>query len=179
VYERGADRQDWDDRKRRRSTRLKDWDYASPGAYFVTICAQHRRRIFGTIESEQIRLSEIGSIVEQKWVWLERQYPHVILDEFIIMPNHLHGIIFLQSVRRGGSRTAPTSKSKTLGRLIGAFKTTSTKQINNLLGTPGKPVWQRGFYDHIILDEEDLRRAREYIRHNPGNWVLDPYHSRN
>ena len=90
------------------------------------------------------------------------------------MPNHLHGILILsdeQESRRGGSRTAPTTKS--LGRLVGAFKTVSTKRINLLRRSPGEPFWQRSFYEHVVRDEDDLRRVREYIVANPSRWAED------
>jgi REP element-mobilizing transposase RayT len=128
---------------------LKDWDYASPGAYFVTICAKDRRHMFGVITGEEIYLSPAGLIIDKVWLSLTERYEHVRLDEYVIMPNHMHGIIVLQSVRRGGSRTAPTTSRKPLGRLIGAFKTISTKQINRMHSTPGKRLWQRSFYDPV------------------------------
>ena len=90
------------------------------------------------------------------------------------MPNHLHGIIIIKHEEcRGGSRTAPTQnevKPKPLGRFIGAFKTASTKHINQIRGTPGTQLWQRGFYDHIIRNEHELWAIRRYIKHNPKNW---------
>jgi putative transposase len=163
------------DRTRRRTIRLKGWDYASSGAYFVTICAKDRRCLFGVVVNEMMHLGPAGSVVENAWISLADRYSHASLDEYIIMPNHMHGIIVLQSVRRGGSRTAPTSTRKPLGRLIGAFKTISTKEINRLCGTTGRTIWQRGYYDHIIRNEEDLDNIRRYIQNNPLNWALDPY----
>jgi REP element-mobilizing transposase RayT len=94
------------------------------------------------------------------------------------MPNHFHGIVFLFNDPMGGSRTAPT-KQKPLGRLMGAFKTVSTKRINEIHGTIGKPVWQRNYYEHVIRNETDLEEIREYIQNNPLKWLEDENHPSN
>ncbi len=122
-----------------------------------------------------MRLNEYGWVVAECWEWLGRQYQHVDLDGWVVMPNHLHGVIMIDDVGRGGSRTAPTdmAKCKPLERLIGAFKTVSTKQINILRGMSGLPVWQRNFYEHIIRSEDELNRIRRYIEDNPLMWQAD------
>jgi REP element-mobilizing transposase RayT len=163
---------------RRRSIRLPGFDYASPGAYFVTVCSLQRRPLFGEVVNDQVRLSPLGAIAVESWQWLSAQYPYVALDEWILMPNHLHAILILREditgARRGGSRAAPTtSRRKPLGELMGAFKTVSTKRINVLRGTPGEPVWQRGYYEHVIRGEAELKRARNYIVSNPIRWAMD------
>ncbi len=160
----------------RESLRLRGWDYTSSAMYFVTICTQRGKALFGEIVDERLQMNVCGRIVDECWQWLADQYAFVSLDNYVIMPNHLHGVIWLQAGRRGGSRTAPTLRIKPLGRLIGAFKTVSTKRINVIRGTPGKVVWQRGFYDHIIRDQRDLDRIRQYIRLNPLHWALDQYY---
>ncbi len=163
-------------RPKRRSIRLKGYDYTQPGAYFVTICVQGRRQLLGEIAGDVIRPSKAGIIVSEAWRWLGDQYPQVTLDEWIVMPNHLHGIIMINE-GRGGSRTAPTRiRRKPLGRLVGAFKTVSTKRINKAKATHGARFWQRNYYERVIRDEEELNRAREYIRDNPLKWADDPYH---
>ncbi|MCF7826869.1 MAG: transposase, partial [Candidatus Marinimicrobia bacterium] len=119
---------------------------------------KNRKPIFGRVENGVTELNEIGMIIKQSWQWLKEQYDYVDLDEFIIMPNHLHGIIILHDdgcVSRNTS-TVPAPKHKSLGRLIGAFKTVSTKQINLLQKTPGRKIWQRDFHDQIIRGDEDL-----------------------
>jgi len=118
----------------RRSVRLRGYDYSQPGKYYVTICTQNKEHLFGQIIEGETHRNELGEYVALAWEWLPRQYPYVDLDEWIIMPNHLHGIIVITC--RGGSRTAPT-KRKTLGRLLGAFKTVSTDHFNQGRGTPG------------------------------------------
>jgi REP element-mobilizing transposase RayT len=171
----------------RRSIRLRNYDYSQAGAYFVTICVQGRECLFGEITNRIMRLNDAGNIVAEKWKWLEKQYNHVELDEWGIMPNHMHGIIVITDVGRGGSRTAPTymrtaltstapTKRKPLGRLIGAFKTVSTKHVNILRDTSGNRLWQRDYWDHVIRNENELHRIREYIRNNPARWREDALH---
>lgn len=171
----------------RRSIRLQGYDYASRGAYFVTVCTQDRKCAFGKIMENQMILNDLGIVVDDSWQWLTKQYPYIHLGEWTVMPNHLHGIIFIADCR-GGSRTAhggaetahggasrgaPTEKIKPLGQLIGVFKTISTKQINGIRRTPGMPLWQRNYYEHIIRNEDELGRIRQYILDNPKQWALD------
>jgi REP element-mobilizing transposase RayT len=113
--------------------------------------------------------------VEETWLWLADQYEFVHLDEYVIMPNHLHGIIVIGDTCRGASRSAPTrvAKRKPLGRLVGAFKTVSTKRINEIRGTLGVPVWQRNYYERVIRNGEELNRVRQYIIDNPAHWEQD------
>ncbi|MCL6613548.1 MAG: transposase [Firmicutes bacterium] len=177
-------------RHHRRSIRLKGYDYSQPGVYFVTICTQNRECLFGEVVDGVMRLGVYGQIVAETWQWLAAQYSsYITLDEWVVMPNHLHGIIVIRDSydgigdsnitglydgsRRGGSRTAPTGIHKPLGRIIGAFKTVSTKRINELRGTPGMVIWQRNYYEHIIRDEESLKRIRQYILDNPLHWYFD------
>ena len=134
------------------------------------------RNVFGYIKNGEMVLNDIGKIIHNSWLWLSDQYDYVNLDEFVVMPNHVHGIIFLTDmIMKGASRGAPTSR-KPLGQLIGAFKTVSTKQINQLRNMPGRRLWQRNFYEHVIRDESDLARIREYIINNPANWEKDEYY---
>ena len=159
----------------RRSVRLKGYDYAQAGSYFVTLCTHDRACLFGDVVDGQMRLNEYGQVVADSWMWLSDQYPHVELDEWVVMPNHLHGIMVLTGPDgRGGSRTAPTKNRKPVGRLIGAFKTVSTKRLNTLRHTPGLLVWQRNYYEHIVRSEESLDRIRRYIIGNPARWDEDP-----
>ncbi len=172
-------------RYRTESDRLRDWDYATPGAYFVTICTKHNQPFFGEVVDDAVRLSVIGQIVEQEWKRTAALRLNVSIDEFIIMPNHLHGIIVIhethptptQSVetpRRGVSTTNRRWKSGTLGAIINQFKSKCTKRIR----AAGYPqfAWQRGYYDHIIRNPRDLDRIRRYIRSNPAQWSLDETH---
>lgn len=161
--------------RRRRSIRLKGYDYRQPGAYFVTICTHRGASLFGEVIDGQVVLNAIGRIALDSWEWLATQYDYVDLDEYVIMPNHMHGILMITVDGRGSSRTASTNTRKPLGRLIGAFKTVSTKSTNQLRNTPGQPVWQRNYYEHVIRSNNALNRIRAYIHYNPAKWHLDPY----
>jgi len=156
----------------RRSIRLRGYDYSQPGSYYVTLCTQGKEHLFGQIVEGEMHRDELGDYVAGCWQWLAKQYPYVVLDEWTVMPNHLHGIIVITD-GTGGSRTAPT-KRKPLGRLIGAFKTVSTDRVNEMRGTPGSLLWQRDLYEHIIRNEDELNKIREYIRTNPLRWASDP-----
>ena len=158
----------------RRSIRLQEYDYTQSGAYFVTMVVRDRSCLFGEIANDEVQLNETGMLVADTWEWLATQYAYVTLDEYIVMPNHLHGIIVID-IRRGGSRTAPTmpSNRKPLGRLVGAFKTVMTKQFNLAHGTKGRPIWQRNYYERIIRDGNELARIRKYILDNPTQWSFD------
>ncbi len=156
----------------RRSIRLKGYDYSQNGAYFVTLCSWQRECLFGDIKDGEMRLNENGLIIDETWSWLGKQYPYLESVEYAIMPNHFHGI-FLIDRYLGGSRTAPTGRIKPLGRILGAFKTRSTKLVNEFLQTSGAPIWQRNYYEHIIRNESELNRIVEYIISNPSNWFDD------
>jgi len=172
----------------RRSIRLPGYDYSMAGVYFVTICTLNQTCLFGTVVDDEIVLNEYGRIVLQSWEWLRDQYPYVDLQEWVIMPNHLHGIIMINhddANCRGGSRTAligmgdpglggsRTAPTKPLGRIIGAFKTISTKHVNLARNQPGMPVWQRNYYEHIIRNDDAYNRIAEYIINNPKRWEED------
>ena len=147
----------------RKSLRLKAYDYSQPGAYFVTLVTHNRNPLFGEITDEML-LNAQGRSISESWIWLETRHPFVELDEYVVMPNHLHGII---------SITDHDKQRKSLGQLIGAFKTKTTKQANLLLSTPGQMLWQRNFFERVIRNSQELERAREYIVNNPTKWSLD------
>jgi len=161
-------------RHSRRSIRLPEYDYNQPGAYFVTICTHGHKCLLGDVINNAVQLSSYGQLAATYWTWLAEQYVYVQLDQWIIMPNHLHGVIIVDDVQwcRGGSRTAPT-KHKPLGRLIGAFKTVSTKRINRTRPASGTRFWQRNYYEHVVRNENELDRIRQYIIDNPLQWALD------
>ena len=163
-------------RHHRRSIRLKNYDYAQAGAYFVTLCDHEREFLFGEIApGGPMQYSAAGEIVAEQWLWLEEHFAQVELDAWQVMPNHFHGIVLLSDASHFGVRSKP------LGQLIGAFKTTSAKRINQLRGTPGAPVWQRDFFEHVIRGPHSLERIRRYIELNPSRWANDrmnPYRRR-
>ena len=159
----------------RRSIRLKGYDYANSGYYFVTICVQNGKCVLGEVVDDEIILNDWGQIVANTLAWLEEQYDHVILDEWMIMPNHIHFILIFHDTTVGAVRKPP-EKRKPLGRIIGAFKTVSSKEINNLRNSSGTRFWQRDFYEHIIRNDRSLQAIRDYIRNNPANWNKDKLH---
>ena len=165
----------------RRSIRLKGYDYTQPGAYFVTICTHQQACLFGEVSGESIALNPLGQVVEDEWLRTTTVRPNVVLDKFVIMPNHVHGIIMIAKHGRGTMHRAPTTErfgkpvSGSLPTIVRAFKRAATKRINHLRGTPGLPVWQRNYYEHIIRDDAGLNRIREYIVYNPQRWHLDRY----
>ncbi len=160
--------------RRRKFLRLPEYDYSQPGAYFVTICTQERKPIFGEIRNGIMGLNICGCVIVDCWMWIMKQYPYVFLDEWMIMPNHFHGIIVIQDMEcRGGSRAAPTQKRKPLGQLIGAFKTVAAQSIRRVTGINGQKVWQRNYFEHIIRDEKSWLKIQEYILTNPLRWELD------
>ena len=152
----------------RKQPRLKNYDYSQNGYYFVTVCTQNQAEWFGRIENDRMRLNEYGRIVDEQWLWLGRQYPYAVLDVYVTMPNHFHGII---GIDVGAGRDRPLRKIKSLSELIGAFKMTSSKAIHNVGLADFR--WQRSFYDHVIRGESSLGRVREYIANNPKQWALD------
>jgi REP element-mobilizing transposase RayT len=164
--------------RNRKSVRIKDYDYSQPGAYFVTICTRNRECMFGEIIDGEMVLNRFGIIVNEEWLRtaILRVWETVEIDTYIIMPNHVHGIVVINH-GRGVLQYAPTgmlrSPSQTIGAIIRGFKSASTKRINLSRNTPGNPVWQRNYYEHVIRDEDDLNRIRQYIFENPAHWAED------
>jgi REP element-mobilizing transposase RayT len=167
-------------RHHRRSIRFKGYDYSRPGAYYVTICAQKKDCIFGRVVDGHMYLNDIGAIVYSEWAKTEDIRDDVVTDAFVVMPNHFHGILILfESRDRGTGPRAPTFENfgkptrHSIPTIIRSFKATVTKQINEIRETPGKPVWQRNYYEHIVRNENELNRIRRYIIENPMKWDSD------
>ncbi len=154
----------------RRSIRLNGYDYAQNGAYFVTICTWQREYLFGNIVDGGMRLSDIGLLVEQCWRTIAAA--QVQLDEFVVMPNHLHGILLLTGNNRQ-ARVSDGTAPGSLGAIIQNFKSVSTRRVNNQRDNRGCPLWQRNYYERVIRNDAELGRAREYIVNNPMKWDLD------
>ena len=168
---------DYWDIHHRKSTRLPNRDYAAAGIYFVTICAAGRDYLFGEIVEGEMILNEFGKLADMTLQWIPNQYPYVRLDTYVVMPNHIH-VIFDITDCRGGSRTAPTQQRKSLGGLIGVFKTVSTKWMNEIRNAPGEKIWQRNYHDRIIRNARELQIIRQYITDNSKNWSHDEFHWR-
>lgn len=164
----------------RRSIRLKGYDYSQPGAYFVTICTHQRICNLGKIVDGKMVVNQSGSIVQTVWDELPKHYLHVELDEFCIMPNHVHCIIVLVDGNggRGRSETSPYHRLKRHGlpEIVRALKSFSSRRINELKGTQGTPFWQRNYYERIIRTQRHLNSVRKYIRDNPLKWERDRNH---
>ena len=164
---------------RRRSLRLQGFDYSEEGAYFVTVCTQNRECLFGDVVDGAIHLNDAGRLVRTVWDELPARCPGVCLDAFVVMPNHVHGILVfvgagLALPLKGAASSAPTrSRPHTLGNVLRAFKSISAIGVNRALSRSGQPLWQRNYYEHVIRSEESLNRIQEYIVTNPFRWKLD------
>jgi putative transposase len=173
----------------RRSIRLQEYDYSCNGAYFVTVCAQRRECLFGQIDNSEMLLNEAGQMVNGWWVKLPDKFHGVTLDEYVVMPNHFHGIIHIVGAAPYGRPDVgqphgivkpgqPHGVAPTLGDVIGWFKTMSTNAYICGVKQSGWPpfpgrLWQRNYYERVIRDEKELTGIREYILHNPIKWADD------
>ena len=165
---------------KRRSIRLKEYDYSQPGEYFITICTHNRECLLGGIVDDAIRLSAIGEIVQRCWDSIPNHFPNVELDAFVVMPNHVHGIIIINESCRGEvtsplleAATSPLLRKPALGNIVAFFKYQSTKLINEMNRTTGGRFWQRNYFEHVIRDDKDLQNTQDYIINNPLNWKKD------
>ncbi len=183
------------DKHHRRSIRLKGYDYASPDAYFVTILTRDRECLFDNLVFRRV--------AEYNWQHILRHFANVVLDEWVVMPNHLHGIIVIAIDRRKGEAFAKTLSSiaqgrimpakislaqevanasplptcgappGALGAIVGNFKSITTRRINSIRKTSGVTIWHRNYYEHIIRNQKELRLIHEYIAANPFRWAFD------
>ncbi len=179
----------------RRSIRLQGYDYSQAGAYFVTLCTQNRECLFGDIVNGDMRLNDAGRMVQAVWDEIPAHYPGIDIDAFIVMPNHIHGIIVIvgaapcgrpdsacspngQARGNDGQARGPAPTELSLSDVVHRFKTMTTKRYvdgvkqNGWSPFAGK-LWQRNYWEHIIRNEPELNRIREYIHNNPAQWKLD------
>ncbi len=186
----------------RRSIRLKRYDYTQPGGYFVTFCAYQRMHLFGEVVDGEMILNDRGKIARDEWFKTAELRPYVKLyeDEFVIMPNHGHGIIWIEEnvgALRGNAqsragqdraeqRSAPTKNTPTknvaprsLGAIVRAYKSAVTYAVNKLENQRGAVLWQKNYYEHIIRNERELNNIARYIVNNPLNWQLDRDNAQN
>ena len=175
---------------------MKEYDYSQPGGYFVTIVTKDRAMLLGTIVDGTVVLSPSGEIIAYWWRQIPRHFEFVECDQFIIMPNHIHGIMIIHEHPNVGAAAGPRpdqgvppagvrkpgvrqpdpytdQKRPTLGQVVAYFKYQSTKQINANLGCAGNKIWQRNYYERVLRGDDELNRAKEYILNNPLQWEMD------
>jgi putative transposase len=174
------------DKFHRRSIRLKGYEYSKAGSYFITICSRNRECIFaGDIgkglapalksvpnSCPAFRLTEAGKIIEKNWKNIAAKYSHIMVDDFVIMPNHIHGILIVDE-----KNGAPAKSTLTLGKIIGSFKSKCVidymKYCLEKKDEEIWKIWQRNYYEHVIRDKKELREIRKYILENPVKWLVD------
>lgn len=179
--------------RHRRSIRLQKYDYAQPGAYFFTVCTQGRASLFGRIRDGEMHLNEAGQMVWKEWNSLTDRFTRIVPDTFVVMPNHVHGILMITrpvetdayipeqekatpAIDREMSKTA--KKAPTLGQIVGTLKSCTTVEFVRGIKSKGWPLisrrlWQRNYYEHVIRNEDSLKRIRQYIVDNPLTWHVD------
>jgi putative transposase len=173
--------------RNRQSPRLKGYDYTQQGAYFVTICTYNRGQVFGDVFETEMELNTLGCVAESCWLAIPQHFPNISMDAFVVMPNHIHGIIFIVDDFSVGTRhavslpqtTAETFSHPVVGSvstIVRSYKSAVTNQINRVRKI-SEPIWQGRFYDHIVRTETSLNRLRQYIVHNPALWEQDKHYS--
>lgn len=163
-------------RHHRRSIRLAGYDYTQTGAYFVTICVRDRRQILATIDADGYHMSPLGQIVARCWLALPQHFPRVSLDAWVVMPDHIHGIIIIHELPSESASSPQTdvksngTRCDSLNAVLQNFKSVSTRKVNKVRRTPGVSLWQRDYYEHIIRDDRAFQNIRRYIEENPARW---------
>jgi len=187
----------------RQSIRLKGYDYTQLGAYFITLCTHQRQHLFGMVEQDAVVPSDCGRVVAAQWQAAAEHSTRVRLDVWVVMPNHMHAILWIENTGEAFPRDdlsepatlhrhALLSEGASLGNasplhpagampgsvgaIVGSFKSIAARRINRLRHMPGAPVWQRNYYEHVIRTEDALSKIRQYIVDNPKRWHLDRYH---
>jgi REP element-mobilizing transposase RayT len=187
--------------QKKKSLRLEGYDYSKEGAYFITITSVDHKCLFGNVIEGKNGLSNYGRIVHDEWLKSSKVRSEIELfeDEFVVMPNHIHGIVWVIPGRRqenvikksspplvratgrlpihNAGRYEPGPSSKSLSAFVAGYKSAVTKKINIIRGTPGKSVWMRNYHDRVIRNERELKAIRVYINGNPLKWELDRYYS--
>jgi REP element-mobilizing transposase RayT len=180
-------------RHHRRSIRLQSWNYAANGAYFVTVVAHGRAALFGDVIDGAMRLNAMGEIAQSCWQDIPEHFDHVEIDTYVIMPNHVHGIVMILddvSTDVGAQHCCAPATDEirnqrainvtagSLGAIVRSYKSVVTKRINQLRGMPAEPVWQRNYHERIIRNERELNAVRDYITKNPARWAEDVENAR-
>jgi putative transposase len=156
---------------KRSNPRPAGCDYSLAGGYFVTICASGRGEGFGAVEEGEVVLNDSGKMLQQCWREIPEHFPAVTTNEYIILPDHFHGIIFITEIDVGATHTSPLrnkdqKKQTALGTIIGSFKSAASKKLYRCRLAPGQKLWQRGYFDRINRYEDESNRIRDYLLHN-------------
>ena len=149
---------------------MAGFDYRKPGAYFVTICTRGKSCLFGRVADGVVLLSKAGRIAEEEWLRTAEKRPYVILDAYVIMPNHVHGLVLIGEHRHDATLHPGGSKSHSFASIVGAFKSASSRRIAVLSRSYRSAVWQRSYYERIVRDIGELNSIRKYIANNPARW---------
>jgi REP element-mobilizing transposase RayT len=176
----------------RRSIRLPMYDYTGAGVYFVTLCVHEGECLLGEVIDGEMHRNDAGQAAWECWQAIPEHFAHVQLDAFVVMPNHLHGLIVITDPPRAthasplhdpaGAAPEPVRSlphgppAGSLGAMVGSFKSAASRRINQQRNMPGIPFWQRNYWEHIVRSEEALDRIREYIATNPARWIEDQLH---
>jgi putative transposase len=172
----------------RRSIRLRDYDYSQSAAYFVTICAHNRRCLFGGVQDGEMAINAWGQMLQICWDEIPVHFPRVELDAFVVMPNHIHGVVLIldDPVTNpvGATHGSPSDsqspsgpKQGSLSAIVGQFKSSVSRRIKTLSNPPDHPLWQRNYHEHIIRSEKSLNQIRDYVATNPAKWADDSLYS--
>ena len=162
----------------RRSMRLSNYDYTQSGVYFVTICTYQFASLFGRIVDGNVQLNGLGRLVEEEWQRTAVVRPSVDLDQFVVMPNHLHGLLCISDSKvERIPKSSTTMRANSLGSIIAQYKSNVTKRNRSLASSRSWPISKRNYYDHIVRNERSLERIRTYILENPSRWSEDSFFS--
>lgn len=164
---------------RHHSIRLPDYDYTQPGRYFITLVTEQRVDRFGEIVAEKMHENSFGRLARKEWENLSQRFLNIVLDEFIVMPNHTHGIIFVLAIDTQNGIT--TTNIETFGQprpgsiptIVRAYKAAVTLRARRMVDDPKIQIWQRNYYEHVIRNDHGLEAARLYIQENPMKWATD------
>jgi REP element-mobilizing transposase RayT len=169
----------------RRSIRLRGYDYRSDGAYFLTVCTRDRACVFGSVTGPAVNLSRRGMIASNCWHDVPNHRPYVVLDQFIVMPNHVHGIFWIEDGLADDCRADtcvalhhhgnqhPRPPAGSVGAIVGSYKAAVSREINRLRPGAARDLWQPNYFEHVIRTDRGLEAAREYVRANPERWAAD------
>ena len=160
----------------RKSPRLRGYDYTQHGVYFVTICTHRLAPKFGRVVDGNSLLNDLGELVDKEWRKTAELRPTVEVGLYVVMPNHIHGILFISEGQNTGLSTGKaTLLANSLGSIVAQFKSVVTKRSRKLANPPNLPIWKRNYFDHIVRNEQDLERIQRYIIANPARWNEDRY----